>query len=209
MDETNGEGGTVGTPVRFFNRLPCDSLQQVPERLAAFLNNSAETGRSEWYVPIYVDDVLHGIMEVVRYPGKDKFRYAGYHPASYLGLSIVEINDYWVKQRGYHPVIIECGYNTMLHIPELGPNNLTHFATTVLPRDQAPGVRKCKFHKWDIENGVSGSGDEAWEEYVRQSKGETKKEGLAKILAAPSDFTTVDSLETGIEWLKNNRSGKR
>ena len=205
----HGQNGSVGTPIRFFINILCDSLETDSASLRRHINAAASTGASDWYVPIYVDGALHGIMEVVRYPGREGFRYAGYRlAASYLSLSIVEIYDYWVRQRGYHPIIIQCGYNTMLHIPELGPNNLTHFATTVLPRDQAPGVRKCRFHKWDIENGVSGSGDEAWEEYVRQSKGETKKEGLAKILAAPSDFTTVDSLETGIEWLKNNPSGK-
>lgn len=57
--------------------------------------------------------------------------------------SIAEIGDYRVKQRGYHPLVLDCSANTMPHIPELGPNNLTHFATTVLPRDQAPGVRNA------------------------------------------------------------------
>jgi len=210
--EAYNDAAVVGTPIRFFIDVRCDSLEIDPSSLRHHINAAASKGASEWYVPIFADSILDGLMLVTRYEAGGDFRYSGYRPASYLGLSVLEINDYWVKQRGYHPVIIECGYNTMLHIPELGPNNLTHFATTVLPRDEAPGVKKCRFHKLVIQKGIADNSKkitELWNEYVESLKSDAPQEGLGKIQSMPSDFTTVDSLETGIEWLKNNRSGKR
>lgn len=133
--ETKVSDLVVGTPVKYF--------RLNSERISKDSSLNLEQYSYNWLCPVIEDNEIKMFVLIRKKNNEWKIANRG-------GFTLVAkewnlVLDSWPYSEGYNPVIIDIGFNTYFHVPEVDSKNITKVETV---RSQANALgKKAKIYK--------------------------------------------------------------